>query len=71
MSNELGLDFDASLDLSTRHLRALVAVAQYRNFAAAALAAGIDLDSHFTVGQFTTAFQLVAEGLGVAIVPST
>ncbi|MEC7302179.1 MAG: LysR substrate-binding domain-containing protein, partial [Pseudomonadota bacterium] len=30
-----------------------------------------DLDSHFTVGQFTTAFQLVAEGLGVAIVPST
>jgi DNA-binding transcriptional LysR family regulator len=42
-----------------------------RTLDAAALAAGIDLDSHFTVGQFTTAFQLVAEGLGVAIVPST
>ena len=41
-----------------------------RTLDAAALAAGIDLDSHFTVGQFTT-FQLVAEGLGVAIVPST
>ena len=41
MTNELGLDFDASLDFSTRHLRALVAVAQYRNFAAAATDLGI------------------------------
>ena len=38
---------------------------------AAALTAGVILNSHFTVGQFTTAFQLVAEGLGVAIVPAT
>ena len=37
----------------------------------AALAAGVILNSHFTVGQFTTAFQLVAEGLGAAIVPAT
>lgn len=42
-----------------------------RTLDAAAIAAGVALDSHFTVGQFTTAFQLVAEGLGVAIVPST
>ena len=38
---------------------------------AASAAAGVTLDSHFTVGQFTTAFRLVAQGLGVAIVPET
>ena len=38
---------------------------------AAGAAAGVTLDSHFTVGQFTTAFRLVAQGLGVAIVPET
>lgn len=38
---------------------------------AAALAKGVSLDSHFTVGQFTTAFRLVSEGLGIAIVPET
>ena len=37
---------------------------------AAGLAEGITLDSHFTVSQFTTAFRLVSEGLGVAIVPA-
>lgn len=42
-----------------------------RTLDAAALSAGVILNSHFTVGQFTTAFQLVAEGLGVAIVPAT
>ena len=38
---------------------------------AAGVAAGVTLNSHFTVGQFTTAFRLVTEGLGVAIVPET
>jgi len=38
---------------------------------AAALAAGAVLDSHVTVTQFTTAFRLVSEGLGLAVVPST
>lgn len=38
---------------------------------AAGLAEGVVLNSHFTVGQFTTAFRLVSEGLGVAIVPET
>lgn len=38
---------------------------------AAGLAEGVVLDSHFTVSQFTTAFRLVTEGLGVAIVPAT
>lgn len=38
---------------------------------AAGVAAGVTLKSHFTVGQFTTAFRLVSEGLGVAIVPET
>ena len=42
-----------------------------RTLDVAALAAGVILNSHFTVGQFTTAFQLVAEGLGAAIVPAT
>jgi DNA-binding transcriptional LysR family regulator len=42
-----------------------------RTLDAVALAVGIIVNSHFTVGQFTTAFQLVAEGLGVAIVPAT
>ncbi len=42
-----------------------------RTLDAAALAAGVTLDTHYTVGQFTTAFQLVAESLGVAIVPAT
>ena len=40
-----------------------------RTLDVAALAAGVILNSHFTVGQFTTAFQLVAEGLGAAIHP--
>ncbi len=38
---------------------------------AAGIAAGVTLNSHFTVSQFTTAFRLVSEGLGVAIVPET
>lgn len=38
---------------------------------AAGVAAGVTLNSHFTVGQFTTAFRLVSEGLGLAIVPET
>jgi DNA-binding transcriptional LysR family regulator len=38
---------------------------------AAGVAVGVTLNSHFTVGQFTTAFRLVSEGLGVAIVPET
>ena len=42
-----------------------------RTLDVAALAAGVILNSHFTVGQFTTAFQLVAEGLGATIVPAT
>jgi DNA-binding transcriptional LysR family regulator len=41
-----------------------------RTLDAVSLAAGVSLDSHLTVGQFTTAFELVSEGLGVAVVPS-
>lgn len=41
-----------------------------RTLDAVSLAAGVSLNSHFTVGQFTTAFELVSEGLGVAVVPS-
>ena len=41
-----------------------------RSLDAAALADGVTLDSRFTVGQFTTAFRLVAQGIGVAIVPA-
>ncbi len=37
----------------------------------AALAAGLSLKPRYTVQQFATAFRLVAEGLGVAIVPAT
>ena len=37
----------------------------------AALAAGLSLTPRYTVDQFTTIFQLVARGLGVAIVPAT
>jgi len=37
----------------------------------AALAAGLSLKPRYTVQQFATAFRLVAEGIGVAIVPAT
>jgi DNA-binding transcriptional LysR family regulator len=36
----------------------------------AALAGGVALTPRITVGQFTTVFQLVAQGLGVSVVPS-
>ncbi len=42
-----------------------------RTLDAAGTAAGVTLNPHFTVGQFTTAFRLVSEGLGVTIVPET
>lgn len=38
---------------------------------AAGLAEGVRLDTRFTVGQFTTAFRLVSENVGVAIIPET
>lgn len=41
-----------------------------RTLDAASLAAGVALNSHFTVSQFTTAFELVSAGLGVAVIPS-
>lgn len=37
----------------------------------AALAAGLSLKPRYTVQQFATVFRLVAEGLGVAVVPAT
>ncbi|MFT5171939.1 MAG: DNA-binding transcriptional LysR family regulator [Gammaproteobacteria bacterium] len=41
-----------------------------RTLDAVSLAAGVSLNSHFTTSQFTTAFELVSVGLGVAVVPS-
>jgi len=41
-----------------------------RTLDAASFAAGVDLNSHVTVSQFTTAFELVSVGLGVAVIPA-
>ena len=60
-----GMDRGLGLDLSTRHLRALVAVSEYRNFAAAATDLGISQPT------LTRTVQRAEDMLGAALFTRT
>jgi DNA-binding transcriptional LysR family regulator len=58
-------------DIANERLVAMpTEAAARRTLDAASLAAGVALNSHVTVSQFSTAFELVSVGLGVAVIPA-